>query len=310
MLLVTPSNFQNTRDNDKNNNDTNTPVLNVNNENTENKSNNKQRTRFTKEEDDLLRDLVESHKEKFDWNQIASMMPGRTTRQCRDRYANYLRPQLVNGAWTKEEDQLLEEMYEKYGPQWSKIARHFPNRSDVNIKNHHTCIVNKLFRQQKEKNKSINTETNNSNNSDLTSKNQDGILSPIKPIEINNTQNESNNNPNNFNISTTPNININIIRTYKFSPSISNPVSFSQDEIVQEPINSFYSNQDQNNQNDSETESIIRDIINLARSQQISIDENLANKNLPVTTNVKNDFLKKTFSLLVNLSFLISNNES
>ena len=125
---------------------------------------NKQRNRFSKEEDECLRMLVEEQEDNVDWNYVSSKMIGRTSRQCRERYRNYLRPNLVNGSWTDEEDQLLEKMYEKFGPQWSKIAQYFPKRSDVNIKNHHTCIVNRLSRQKKRKTSSSVQSNENTNN--------------------------------------------------------------------------------------------------------------------------------------------------
>lgn len=100
-----------------------------------------QRSRFTKEEDELLKQLADSQ-ESPNWNSIACHMKNRTGRQCRERYNNYLRPNLVNGTWTHEEDELLLTLYEKYGPKWSLISQSFKSRSPVNIKNHHSSLVN------------------------------------------------------------------------------------------------------------------------------------------------------------------------
>lgn len=99
-----------------------------------------QRSRFTKAEDDLLKQLAESQKNPK-WSEIAHQLKGRTARQCRERYNNYLRPDLINGPWTPEEDNLLIKLYEIHGPKWALISHSFESRSPANIKNHHSTLV-------------------------------------------------------------------------------------------------------------------------------------------------------------------------
>lgn len=94
---------------------------------------------FSYEEDEQLKKLVEQFGDK-DWKFIARKMPGRSTRQCRERYKNYLSPEIKNGPWTKEEDELLREKYNEYGPHWSSISKFFKSRSDVNIKNRWSAL--------------------------------------------------------------------------------------------------------------------------------------------------------------------------
>lgn len=94
---------------------------------------------FSYEEDEQLKKLVEQFGDK-DWKFIARRMPGRSTRQCRERYKNYLSPEIKNGPWTKEEDELLKEKYNEYGPHWSSISKFFKSRSDVNIKNRWSAL--------------------------------------------------------------------------------------------------------------------------------------------------------------------------
>jgi hypothetical protein len=81
-----------------------------------------------------LRALVSAHGEG-DWYAIAAGIPGRTPRQCRDRWTNCLSPTLNHDAWTPEEDRLLAEMHRELGPQWVRIARCFKNRTDGMVKN-------------------------------------------------------------------------------------------------------------------------------------------------------------------------------
>ena len=99
-----------------------------------------QRSRFTKDEDELLKKLAESQNNPK-WNEIALYLKGRTARQCRERYNNYLRPNLINGPWTPEEDEMLLELFEKHGPKWALIARSFNSRSPVNVKNRHSTLA-------------------------------------------------------------------------------------------------------------------------------------------------------------------------
>jgi hypothetical protein len=89
---------------------------------------------FSFEEDALLRQLVEQHGEN-DWKAIAQEMPNRSRRQCRERYRNYLAPELSNLPWSDAEDALLRDKVAEYGPKWAKISAFFKSRSDARIKN-------------------------------------------------------------------------------------------------------------------------------------------------------------------------------
>jgi hypothetical protein len=92
-------------------------------------------SKFTEAEDTKLRSLVHEWG-TANWRQIADKMGGgRTTRQCRERWQNYLRRDIINGPWTAEEEELLVEKYGEYGPIWRTIQTFFPNRTDIDIKN-------------------------------------------------------------------------------------------------------------------------------------------------------------------------------
>lgn len=91
------------------------------------------RAKFTQNEDELLKRLVENFGIN-DWQTISRQMPERNARQCRDRWQNYLSPEVVNGPWTYEEEELLVKKYEELGPSWKQIATFFPTRTDINIK--------------------------------------------------------------------------------------------------------------------------------------------------------------------------------
>jgi hypothetical protein len=92
-------------------------------------------SKFTAAEDARLQSLVHDWG-TANWHQIAEMMGGgRTTRQCRERWQNYLRGDIINGPWTAEEEELLVEKYAEYGPIWRTIQSFFPARTDIDIKN-------------------------------------------------------------------------------------------------------------------------------------------------------------------------------
>jgi len=100
------------------------------------------RQKFTPEEDNMLRSLVQELGDKA-WKRIANRIGTRTTRQCRERYNNYLSPNLVNGSWTRQEDLVLISKVMELGPKWSLIVKFFNYRSDVNIKNRYSLLVSK-----------------------------------------------------------------------------------------------------------------------------------------------------------------------
>ncbi|XP_053316591.1 transcriptional activator Myb isoform X1 [Spea bombifrons] len=86
------------------------------------------KTRWTREEDEKLKTLVEQNGTD-DWKVIASFLPNRTDVQCQHRWQKVLNPELIKGPWTKEEDQRVIELVQKYGPKrWSVIAKHLKGR--------------------------------------------------------------------------------------------------------------------------------------------------------------------------------------
>ncbi|XP_063773445.1 transcriptional activator Myb isoform X2 [Pseudophryne corroboree] len=86
------------------------------------------KTRWTREEDEKLKKLVEQNGTE-DWKVVASFLPNRTDVQCQHRWQKVLNPELIKGPWTKEEDQRVIELVQKYGPKrWSVIAKHLKGR--------------------------------------------------------------------------------------------------------------------------------------------------------------------------------------
>jgi len=64
-------------------------------------------------------------------------MPGRLSRQCRERWHNVLDPNIVRKPWTRAEDQFILEMHKNIGSKWAQIAKMKPliGRTVSHIKN-------------------------------------------------------------------------------------------------------------------------------------------------------------------------------
>lgn len=100
--------------------------------------------KFSDEEDDMIKKIVFAFGPK-NWRLIASLIPGRTSRQCRDRYANYLAPGFIHSNWSNEEDCLLAEKYSLFGPKWTQIQKFFPYRTANDIKNRYKYTISHTF---------------------------------------------------------------------------------------------------------------------------------------------------------------------
>lgn len=81
------------------------------------------------EEDALLKSLVLNRGPK-DWTKIASQLPGRIGKQCRERWHHHLNPTVVKRKWSLEEDLFIIKLHKKFGSRWSEIAKHIPGRTD------------------------------------------------------------------------------------------------------------------------------------------------------------------------------------
>lgn len=105
------------------------------------------RHKFTSEEDEKLKELVKKYGINRSWKRISAEMGARTPRQCRERYGNYLSPNVVNGPWSEDEDLMLLKLVKELGSRWCKILRFFDKRSDVNIKNRYSYLVSRNLAQ-------------------------------------------------------------------------------------------------------------------------------------------------------------------
>ncbi|KAL5850436.1 hypothetical protein ACOSQ4_008449 [Xanthoceras sorbifolium] len=109
---------------------------------------------WTAEEDEILRKAVQRFKGK-NWKKIAECFKDRTDVQCLHRWQKVLNPELVKGPWSKEEDEIIIELVNRYGPKkWSTIAQHLPGRIGKQCRerwhNHLNPAINKEAWTQEE----------------------------------------------------------------------------------------------------------------------------------------------------------------
>ena len=98
---------------------------------------------WTPSEDAQVLELISQHGEC--WTDIAKIIGNRTGKQVRDRYRNYLKSDINNGGFTREEDKLLLELYEELGNKWRKIADLIPGRTECQVKNRYYIHLKKTL---------------------------------------------------------------------------------------------------------------------------------------------------------------------
>eukprot|EP00514_Thraustochytrium_sp_LLF1b_P005748 CAMPEP_0184520384 /NCGR_PEP_ID=MMETSP0198_2-20121128/7136_1 /TAXON_ID=1112570 /ORGANISM="Thraustochytrium sp., Strain LLF1b" /LENGTH=538 /DNA_ID=CAMNT_0026910973 /DNA_START=584 /DNA_END=2197 /DNA_ORIENTATION=+ len=89
--------------------------------------------RWSKEEDKTLLQIL-SQKPIKNWGEVSRVLPGRTAKQCRERYINHLDPSICKTNWTPEEDTFILDAEKNFGPCWSEIARRLPTRTEPGVR--------------------------------------------------------------------------------------------------------------------------------------------------------------------------------
>jgi hypothetical protein len=94
---------------------------------------------WDREEDEMILEGVGKH--GFKWYIIAKGFKNRNAKQIRDRYINYLDPNISKEKFSTEEDLMILDLHTKFGNKWSIIRQYMPYRSADMIKNRYNSSV-------------------------------------------------------------------------------------------------------------------------------------------------------------------------
>lgn len=104
-----------------------------------------QRNTWNPIDDEKLRNAVCSSSSDHRWKTIAAEVPGRTPKQCRERWKNHLDPAINKTAWQPGEDRVICQFVKERGSKWAALARLLPGRSPVCVKNRYYQHISKLM---------------------------------------------------------------------------------------------------------------------------------------------------------------------
>lgn len=95
--------------------------------------------KWTKEEDLKLIKLAEKNKEKH-WKEIAKNFVNKNPLQCFSRYKR-IKPGIIKGTWSKEEDEKILSLVNVYGKSWSKLAKIMRSRNGKQIRDRYINVL-------------------------------------------------------------------------------------------------------------------------------------------------------------------------
>jgi hypothetical protein len=99
------------------------------------------RNLWTAQEDAQVAELVKKHGTK--WAIVASFMKNRNGKQVRDRYINYLLPNIKTDLWTEAEDQFLINLTYQHGNKWKLISTFIQGRTENQVKSRYYTHLKK-----------------------------------------------------------------------------------------------------------------------------------------------------------------------
>jgi hypothetical protein len=98
------------------------------------------RSKWTVTEDEQLRNAVDQWGTDS-WQCVGKFVPGRTGKQCRERWLGQLAPTVSRESWLTEDDFKLVRLHAEIGNKWAAIASKMPGRSAVSVKNRWSWLL-------------------------------------------------------------------------------------------------------------------------------------------------------------------------
>ena len=75
------------------------------------------------------------------WVKVSNRIPGRSPKQCRERWRNALNPSINHCPWTLQEDIFLLNAQREFGNKWVKIASQLHGRTENGVKTRYKSIM-------------------------------------------------------------------------------------------------------------------------------------------------------------------------
>lgn len=107
-----------------------------------NKSGYVPRQKFSKQEDEIIKQAWKEKGEKCIPELIAIL--GRNRKQIRDRYFFYLAPGLDNGPFNDEDDIILAKLVSKYGYKWTYFTKFIKGKGTNDVKNRWRLVTSRI----------------------------------------------------------------------------------------------------------------------------------------------------------------------
>ena len=106
------------------------------------------------EEDKKLIDWIKTNGAS-NWSACSEFIPGRTGKQCRERWMNALNPLLKKGSWEPEEDYIIFKLFKKLGSKWSTISNYIAGRTENSIKNRFYSTLRRIASETRKNEKNV-----------------------------------------------------------------------------------------------------------------------------------------------------------
>ena len=84
--------------------------------------NNSARLQWKKHEDELLEEAIKKYG-PCKWSRIADMVPGKTRKQCCDRWRIHMKGSIGRNVWNRQDDAALEKAVREMGHNWPLVAK-------------------------------------------------------------------------------------------------------------------------------------------------------------------------------------------